>query len=348
MYEGPDQGWRRRPHFMSRATISRTFDRIAEQARDEGLQSVSVVLHGGEPLLAGLSRLAEYLTIGECRLARESVSIHWALQTNAILMSSELIDLLLAHNVAIGVSVDGTVKAHDSRRVDKAGRGTFARVVESIEAMQRRSNGAMPQSLIAVIDFEADPREVLNGLEKFGVRHLDLLLPDKNWDEVASIDMGRVTWWLETLLNEYMTNNWSFRIRMIQTLLKLFAGGVWGSDAWGAFSGGTLIVETDGTYEYHDVLKTAATGVGDSGESVFTASVGAVGQHEVMRMMTTKLPYVADACRRCEFQQVCGGGHIAHRFSTERKFDNPSVYCKAIAALCTQIENYSNAFVARA
>ncbi|MEU9387520.1 DNA cytosine methyltransferase, partial [Streptomyces sp. NPDC048279] len=60
LYEGPDRTWRTRPAAASPAVLDRTADRIAEHARGHGLTAVSLVLHGGEPLLAGVDTLARF------------------------------------------------------------------------------------------------------------------------------------------------------------------------------------------------------------------------------------------------------------------------------------------------
>ena len=53
VYEAADQSWRGRPMAISDEVISRTARRIADHAAAHGLGIVQVVLHGGEPLLAG-------------------------------------------------------------------------------------------------------------------------------------------------------------------------------------------------------------------------------------------------------------------------------------------------------
>ena len=35
-------------------------------------------------------------------------------------------------------------------------------------------------------------------------------------------------------------------------------------------------------------------------------------------------------CESCEYRNACGGGHLSHRWSAERRYDNPSVYCSDI------------------
>lgn len=59
VYEMADQAWRRLPGQMSRAVADQAVRRIGEHARQHGLPSVDVILHGGEPLLAGPEWLAE-------------------------------------------------------------------------------------------------------------------------------------------------------------------------------------------------------------------------------------------------------------------------------------------------
>jgi len=62
VYTLADQSWRARPKIMSRHVWSAAARRIGEHAERHGLTEVSVVLHGGEPLLAGADQLAAIAT----------------------------------------------------------------------------------------------------------------------------------------------------------------------------------------------------------------------------------------------------------------------------------------------
>jgi hypothetical protein len=53
MYEMADQRWREQPYRMSPEIVDRVAARIGEHVRTRDLSSVELVLHGGEPLLAG-------------------------------------------------------------------------------------------------------------------------------------------------------------------------------------------------------------------------------------------------------------------------------------------------------
>src|SRR5438132_12172314 len=59
VYEMADQAWRDMPKRMSRSVAAKTVERIAEHVERHDLTSVDVILHGGEPLLAGAEWLSE-------------------------------------------------------------------------------------------------------------------------------------------------------------------------------------------------------------------------------------------------------------------------------------------------
>src|SRR3569833_501380 len=58
VYTMADQRWRAQPSLMSPDVVRRTAERIGEHAARHDLDRVSVVLHGGEPLLAGPAGLS--------------------------------------------------------------------------------------------------------------------------------------------------------------------------------------------------------------------------------------------------------------------------------------------------
>src|ERR1700677_1851603 len=59
MYEMADQSWRDQPRRMSPETARLTADRIGEHARAHHLTSAALIMHGGEPLLAGRELISE-------------------------------------------------------------------------------------------------------------------------------------------------------------------------------------------------------------------------------------------------------------------------------------------------
>lgn len=110
VYEHADQSWRTRPKTLSDEVIFRTAQRLAEHAKTHALPSVSVILHGGEPLLAGparLRRICEELTAAFDGVAELDLRIH----TNGLQLSPRYLDLFSEYDVKVGISLDGDREA---------------------------------------------------------------------------------------------------------------------------------------------------------------------------------------------------------------------------------------------
>ncbi|WP_181802910.1 radical SAM protein, partial [Streptomyces shenzhenensis] len=88
LYEGPDHTWRARPAAAPAAVLDRTADRIAEHARGHALTALSLVLHGGEPLLAGVDTLVRFTALVR-DLVPAGCTVHTTVQTNATLLTED-------------------------------------------------------------------------------------------------------------------------------------------------------------------------------------------------------------------------------------------------------------------
>ena len=86
VYEYADQSWRGRPKVISDETVTKAAERIAEHARNHALAAVRIILHGGEPLLAGVTRLRHI-----CEILRYQVEqvceLDLRIHTNGVLLS---------------------------------------------------------------------------------------------------------------------------------------------------------------------------------------------------------------------------------------------------------------------
>src|SRR5436309_13703671 len=113
IYSMQDQSWRSRPAVMSTATLKQTAFRIAESVRTHRLADISVVLHGGEPLLAGSDFIAFTAEMVRSALPPEA-SARLSMQTHGVLVTRELLDVLQAHDIRVGASLDGDQVCNDS------------------------------------------------------------------------------------------------------------------------------------------------------------------------------------------------------------------------------------------
>ncbi|WP_262055713.1 FxsB family cyclophane-forming radical SAM/SPASM peptide maturase [Streptomyces sp. STR69] len=336
LYEGPDQTWRDRPSAALPEVLDATASRIAEHAAQHRLRALSLVLHGGEPLLAGAERLARFTE----RVRTEApggCTVHATVQTNGTLLTARRVDVLARHGIRIGLSLDGGLAAHNARRVDGAGRPSWPAAVRGARLLAERC----PESyagILAVVDPVTEPVEWYESLLALRPPVLDLLLPHGNWSAPPphlgpkTTVADRVTTpygdWLCAVFDRWWgAGRRETKVRLFEECIALLLGLRAGTESLGLAPFDAVVVETDGSIEQIDSLKSAYDGAARTGLDVFRNSFDdALGHPGVVARQAGAAALGAE-CRVCPLLEVCGGGHYAHRYRAGYGFANPSVYC---------------------
>ena len=331
VYHMGDDGWRTQPARMPDAVQEAAVRQLANVYAHQG-RPFSVVLHGGEPLLLGARRLRNLC--GRLRSALPApCGIH--LQTNGVLLTDEVIDVCVRFDVGVSISIDGPRPVHDRFRVDHKGNGSFDLVRRGIDRMTARDD-ARPlfAGVLAVIDPESSPDAVYENLKATGTPAVDFLVRDGNHARLpagkASAESTEYGRWLVRLLDVYLGDPDPPRVRVLDDMLRILLGGAARKEGVGDDDYGILVIDTDGRVNKNDTLK-AARPAADRFEQT-SWSVLSDSLLEVVRSPEYEDYYrrqrpTAAACRACRERDVCGGGMVAHRWSAERGFDNPSVFC---------------------
>lgn len=89
---------------------------------------IKIFLYGGEPLLK--YELVQYIVEKGRDLWNDNVK--FILSTNGTTLSEERIDWLVANNIVIALSIDGTQAYHDIYRIDAGGNGSYAKLYEAL------------------------------------------------------------------------------------------------------------------------------------------------------------------------------------------------------------------------
>ncbi len=181
VYEHADQSWRGRPPVISPETVAKAGERIAEHARDHRLTEVRVILHGGEPLLAGAVRLGSIAA--DLRRTVEPVCrLDLRIHTNGVRLDEELCELFLAERVLVGISLDGDRAANDLHRRYANGRSSYDQVLRAIALLRKDRYREIYAGLLATVDIRSDPVAVYRALAALEPPNLDFLLPHGTWD----------------------------------------------------------------------------------------------------------------------------------------------------------------------
>jgi len=118
---------------MSDETLETYIRQLLESHRRP---EITVAWQGGEPTLMGLDFFKRSVALVE-QYRRPGQTVQHTFQTNGILLDDEWCAFFKAHNVLVGLSVDGPRELHDTYRLDRGGRGTFDRVMQGWRYLRR-------------------------------------------------------------------------------------------------------------------------------------------------------------------------------------------------------------------
>jgi uncharacterized protein len=333
VYEHADQSWRSRPALISEKTVKQAARRLAEYAVAEGLDSVSVILHGGEPLLIGPARLRQICAELD-RMLSPITELDLRIHSNGVLLRKQHLEIFAEFGVKVGISLDGDRAANDRHRVYRKGRSSYNDVLRAVDILRLPEYQHLFLGLLCTVDVANDPVVVHDALTALGPPRIDYLLPHSTWDHPPPAH-GRGTPYADWLLKAF--DRWEeqgrpMAVRTFASVLSTLRGGPSLTEAWGLAPSALAVVETDGTFEQADSLKTAYDGAAGTGYDIFRHGFEEFLEHPGVQARRKGIAGISDACHRCPVVESCGGGLYAHRYSTARGFDNPSVFCADLRA----------------
>jgi uncharacterized protein len=341
IYEMGDSTWRSAPRVADPVTLATVARRIADHVERHRLPSVDVVFHGGEPLLVGSDAIAAAANAMRSAMPT-TCSLRMSVQTNALLLNEQVLDVLHRHQVRVGVSLDGSAEVHDRHRVYADGRGSHAGVVRALRLLRTPVHVSLYAGLLCTIDVSSDPVSTYRSLLDLEPPMLDFLLPHGNWTsppprrDPRSADpvYGR---WLATAFDAW-TARPDTRIRLFEQVLDGLLGGQSSSESVGISPVGVLVFDTAGRMEQVDSLRSVGNDAAAVGMDVRTHSLDeALGHPGVVarQIGTAALP---DSCLDCPIHRVCGAGFYPHRYRAGTGYRNPSVYCPDLLHLIQHIQ----------
>src|ERR1700733_12308796 len=271
--------------------------RLEEHIRAFELPIFLLVFHGGEPLLFPKRRFAALQKKLNEIERRTGCVIKRGVTTNGILVDDEWIELFKAYDIGVSISLDGPAEINDKYRVDFKGRGTLAQTLEGLALL--RAAGLDP-GLISVCNPGTDNPPPI---DDYFIRLFDVW-----FDKYAALGVN---------------------IDTLDAMIRGLVGQLSLSDTIGLGPIDTVTLMPDGSLEPLDVLRIAGDGSTATKIHVRDNAIKDVHNDPVWEEAYEASTTLCETCQKCEFLDACGGGHLAQRWSAERRFDNSSVYCES-------------------
>lgn len=324
---GNDDSWKVHPQYLSRDAIRDVTVFLKDGVRRMGLTKLQIDFHGGEPMM---QRKQDFDWM--CSYFRDNLgddtNLQLCMQTNAMLVTDEWIDLIQKHGVGVGVSIDGPADYHDEFRVDHLGRGTHAAVVKGIRKLQQahREGRILPIGALCVINPNQDPGRVLDFfVNDLDLRTVDFLLPENTLAGTPE-SYGQ---YLCNLFDAWRRmGDQNVNVRFFRSFFGKLAGHssflfLHGDDpiTFSAFK-----ISSEGKLYPDDVLfnknwetpYVADTNLQDFLETPYFQQID---------RLSVELP---EKCESCCWAKVCGGGHPWNRYDPATGFNNPSSLCNGL------------------
>ncbi|MFC5865198.1 radical SAM protein [Acidicapsa dinghuensis] len=334
-----DSTWKDRPPLMPDEVFEAALQRTLEQCQVTRQDTILLAFHGGEPCLLGPERFDAW-----CRRARavlsDTVQVNFGMQTNGTLLNARWVQILRKHRVSVGLSMDGPKDIHDSVRQTHSQQGSYDQVERGLKLLQRAE---IPYGVGCVIPLGADPLRVHAHFLDLGCKQVTYLMPHYTHDTIDPIRQryGPTPcadflipifdkWWFEGTMD--------FQINNLKDVARVIMGGQSHSEAIGNGPPQYVFIEADGEMEGLDNLRACGNGMARIKLNVRNSTFFDLLRTETMHAQAIfeGMPLSA-ICQNCKESQTCAGGHLAHRYSTARGFDNPSVWCPDLLRLFTHV-----------
>lgn len=375
VYNGADQSWKKRPPIVLDQVMTDTACRIGEHVRKHDLEEISVVFHGGEPFMARLDNKLTMITyIRKIREAVGSnCQVRATVQTNGTLLTRNNIKEMEAERISIGVSLDGGTPELNRLRVTIGGKPAFGSTVKGIKLLAARPKLAdgfhVYAGLLCTIDVNTDAGEVYNSFKMFKplvkdhplsinflILHANHDSPPpmpkirskkiiQQWEKLSTTTPAnvpdRVTPlgdWLSELFDCWADDEDDSApdIPLFESMISVNQMSFSTSDEVGLSDFGAIVIETDGSIELDDDLKSVYENAPFTGLKVATSTIDEAARHPGITARQMGKEGLPTACGNCIFNEKCGGGNYAHRYKAG-SFDNSSVYCEDLKVIFSHI-----------
>jgi uncharacterized protein len=174
-----DGSYKEHPPYMTSEVVEQLGSFLRVGAVETGATRVQLDFHGGEPLLMKRDRFAAMCESLQSSLAGVAETT-FSIQTNAMLVDREWIELFRRFQIHVGVSLDGHREYNDRYRLDHKGSGTYEETVKGLTLLREaRDKGLLPGvGILATVDPANDGRVVYRHfVDDLDISGFDFLLP---------------------------------------------------------------------------------------------------------------------------------------------------------------------------
>lgn len=304
-----------------------TLERLVDTYLFYSYPSSVFAFQGGEPALAGLPFFEKLVELQQ-RYGRNGQAVSNSLQTNAVLLDKNWCDLFRTYQWLLGVSLDGPEEINDRFRFNKEGRGTWKRVMQSVELLTTERVEFNILCVLSQANVEK-PKEIYRFYRSLGIDNIQFI-PLAEFDgngnrlpfTITPEQYGRFLcevfelWWPERR---------KVRIRVFDNIAEAVAGQKPGNCTMHETCDSYAVVEYNGDVYPCDFFVESAWKLGNINLDSWTE----IARRTRRYAFATNKTLAHAECQVCEYQSICHGGCPKFRHGPNRRFDELDYFCQA-------------------
>jgi uncharacterized protein len=311
----------------ARRMTGETLERLVDTYLFYSYPASIFAFQGGEPTLAGLPCFENLVKLQQ-QHGRGGQSVSNALQTNGVLLDQGWCDLFKSYDWLLGVSLDGPENVNDLYRYNKEGRGTWKRVMQSVELLQKNK---VEFNVLCVLN-QANvgrPKELYKFYRGLGIDNLQFI-PLAEFDgsgnplpyTITPEQYGRFLceifelWWPERR---------KVRIRKFDNIAESLAGQKPGNCTMHETCDSYVVVEYNGDVYPCDFFVEGSWKLGN----INLDSWPEIARRTRRYSFASKKTIAHPECQVCEYQSICHGGCPKFRHGPHGDFAELDYFCQA-------------------
>ncbi len=304
-----------------------TLERLVDTYLFYSYPNATFAFQGGEPTLAGLDFFTKLVEFQQ-RFGRDGQNVSNALQTNGVLLDKDWCELFRAYNWLIGISIDGPEEVNDLYRFNRAGHGTWKKVMQGIEVMQKEKVDFNVLCVLSQSNVHK-PKEIYKFFRGLGLDFMQFIpLSEFHPDgtpmpfTITPEEYGRFMcevfdlWWPERR---------KVRVRFFDNLAEALAGQKPGNCTMHETCDSYVVVEYNGDIYPCDFFVEKEWKLGNVNLDSWSEVSRRVRRYNFAAKKTLAHP----ECQVCEYQSICHGGCPKSRHGPHKKFEDLDYFCQA-------------------
>ncbi len=287
-----------------------TLETLVKKTLEFADNNCTIAFQGGEPTLAGIDFYKKLIEL-EKKYNVKNVSINNAIQTNGIVIDDEWASFLAKNNFLVGLSLDGPKDIHDASRVDHIKKGTFNKVMNTVNLFNKHK---VEYNILFVVDaFVArHVKKVYNFFKKNNFKYLQYIpcldpLGEEPGNYEYSLTPERLSYFMRNLFdewyNDFMNDNY-ISIRYFDNLVGMVLGHPPEACGMSGICSCQFVVEADGGVYPCDFYVLDEWYLGNLKDSSFEELKFSENGKRFVEVSKHQSP----ECLKCHWFGICRGG----------------------------------------